>query len=443
MADSSSLRLHWLTALGAFALGACANSDRITAPVDPPSLAISSTVCDGTGVTVAECEALVALYNSTGGDDWVQNDGWGTDPNPCDWAFVECEGGTVGPVARLKFFGGNNMVGTLPPELGQLYGLEVLVLEMEEGITGTIPVELSQLSQLNALLLARTHLNGPIPPALGNLNKLSSMNLTSNDLTGPIPALFKNLDDLEVLQLWSNNLSGEIPAELALLSKLERLDLFGNNLTGSIPPELGSIGTLQTLLLTDNSLTGEIPATLGNLTSLTQLWLEGNTLSGGVPAELANLASLQQLLLHDNLLSGLVPLPVAVLGSGINCDMSGNDGLFMPDIESYRAADGDADGFICNVTLVGAEDIGEDAVDELDDLVPDPLNGGQANALSTKIENAIAKADNGQFHAAISQMEAFIAQLGNMVSDGILTAEQAAPFLAQAEALIAIWEEEL
>jgi hypothetical protein len=94
---------------------------------------------------------------------------------------------------------------------------------------------------------------------------------------------------------------------------------------------------------------------------------------------------------------------------------------------------------ICDLPFATAEDIGEDAVDEIDDLVPDVLNEGQANALKSKIENAIAKAANGQYNAAINQMQAFITQLNDMVANGTLTAEQAAPFLDQAQWLIAIW----
>jgi hypothetical protein len=69
----------------------------------------------------------------------------------------------------------------------------------------------------------------------------------------------------------------------------------------------------------------------------------------------------------------------------------------------------------------------------------DVLNEGQANALKAKIENAIAKAASGQYNAAINQMSAFITQLNDMIANGTLTAEQAAPFLEQAEFLIAIW----
>jgi hypothetical protein len=118
-------------------------------------------------------------------------------------------------------------------------------------------------------------------------------------------------------------------------------------------------------------------------------------------------------------------------------------GSTCPTSEAYRAADTSGDGRICGLAFATAEDVGEDAVEDIDDLVPDPLNEGQANAPKTKIENAMAKAAHGQYQAAINQMQAFLDQLADMVAAGTLAAEQAAPLVEQAETLIAIWMEAL
>lgn len=132
---------------------------------------------------------------------------------------------------------------------------------------------------------------------------------------------------------------------------------------------------------------------------------------------------------------------MAQVGSGITCDFQafGNEGLYIPDAPAYREADEDGDGEICSVGFTPADDIGEDAVEDIDDLVPAVINEGQANALETKIENAMEKAAKGQYAAAINQMQAFIGQLNGMVADGTLTPAQAEPFMDQAESLIAIW----
>lgn len=191
-------------------------------------------------------------------------------------------------------------------------------------------------------------------------------------------------------------------------------------------------------------LTGPIPAELGSIgPQLDHLNLRGNALTGPIPESFTQLVGLSYLSVAENLLSGQVSLAMAAFGEGITlCALApGNPGLFMPDIQAYRDADVDGSGEICGLQLVSAEDIGENAVDAIEDLVPATLNGGQANSLTTKIENAIEKAASGQYNAAINQMTAFINQLNSMVANGTLTAEQAAPFIQQAEALIAIWTE--
>ena len=96
-----------------------------------------------------------------------------------------------------------------------------------------------------------------------------------------------------------------------------------------------------------------------NLMSLTTLNLRSNQLTGAIPAELGNLSSLRLLYLHSNQLTGAIPLEVAQLGGLIqnaygsnSCNfLPENTGLFIPDADGFRAADLDADGFICDVVV--------------------------------------------------------------------------------------------
>jgi len=51
----------------------------------------SDVGCDSISqIPQAECEALVALYNSTGGPNWGSRDGWLTSNEPCQWYGVTC-----------------------------------------------------------------------------------------------------------------------------------------------------------------------------------------------------------------------------------------------------------------------------------------------------------------------------------------------------------------
>ena len=60
----------------------------------------------------------------------------------------------------------NNLVGALPPEMGNLVNLEELDLSENAGLTGGIPPEWGKMSSLETLNLGYTGLTGCIPTAV-------------------------------------------------------------------------------------------------------------------------------------------------------------------------------------------------------------------------------------------------------------------------------------
>lgn len=279
-----------------------------TSPLAPAKA--SSFDCNNvTEIPQAECEALVALYTATNGDDWNDNSGWLDNNSPCEWHGVTCAGGQV---TRL-ILSSNQLSGEIPPELGSLDNLERLHL-YDNQLNGEIPSELGSLNNLQRLWLYRNQLSGEIPSELGNLDNLGTLYLSDNQLSGAIPSELGNLNNLEGLDLMHNQLHGEIPSELGNLANLEWLILYSNQLSGEIPSELGNLNNLYELWLNDNQLSGEIPSELGNLDNLWMLFLSGNELSGAIPPELGSLDNLTGLYLGNNQLSG-VPME---LGSMAN-----------------------------------------------------------------------------------------------------------------------------
>lgn len=220
-------------------------------------------------IPVAECLALTALYNSTGGDEWTTNSGWLLDLDPCYWTRVTCSynaEATTAPyysVINLQMWG-NNLKGTLPAELGNLDNLIWLDLDVN-------------------------NLTGPLPPELGNLRNLEALYLNQNQLSGPLPAALGNLSNLSWLELSGNQLSGSLPAELGNLEELFYLNLGGNQLSGPLPVELGDLDNLFFLFLNDNQLSGPLPAELGDLSSLAWFIVNNNPLSGPLPRKLTQL----------------------------------------------------------------------------------------------------------------------------------------------------------
>ena len=239
----------------------------------------------------AERAALVALYDSTDGDNWLNNEGWLDESvHHCDWYGVGCN--SEKEVDRL-LLGWNQLNGLIPPELGNLSNLETLYAWQNQ-LSGPIPPELGSLKKIGTLYLNGNQLSGTIPKELGGLTTLWQLNLEENQLNGSIPIELGNLTAMQQLNLWGNNLSGSIPAALGNLAQLEYLGLHGNQLSGSIPTEFGNLVNLEELDLSDNELSGSIPGALVDLSNLRVLKLGGNQLSGSIPVELGNLTKLEE-----------------------------------------------------------------------------------------------------------------------------------------------------
>ena len=298
-----------------------------------------------TGSAATDREALVALYEATGGQNWVNNENWLTDAPLGEWfgvttnhegrvvalemAYYDRDAGqwvannvsgpippelaTLARMERMQFYA-NSVTGSIPPELGKLANLTLLDFNAND-LSGPIPPELGDLANLTALLLYGNNLSGPIPPELANLGSLTWLWLGGNQLTGQVPSELGNLGSLESLYLNDNVLIGSIPPELGNLGNLTRLWLDGNQLTGQVPSELGNLGSLERLDLDHNALTGSIPSQLGNLRNLERLDLDYNALTGPIPPQLGNLGNLEWLDLDDNGLTGPIPSELGSLGN--------------------------------------------------------------------------------------------------------------------------------
>ncbi len=289
-----------------------------------------------------ELAALTALYNSTDGDNWMDNTNWLSDEPLSEWYGIFTN--LNGSVFHIDLTG-NGLSGQIPPELGNLSALTELALG-DNDLSGQVPPELGNLS-LRVLLLGDNDFSGCIPNTLGDTLSNDFYNLglsfcsprASDPADKAILETFYNatggpnwpnsdnwLSD-KPLSLWQgvstddqgrviglafyvgNNLNGSIPVALGNLANLRQLILVNNDeLSGVIPPQLGNLANLEDLRLRSNSLSDSIPDSLGNLASLEILMLNDNELSGPIPPELGNLADrLFWLRLSGNDLTGCVP----------------------------------------------------------------------------------------------------------------------------------------
>ena len=389
--------------------------------------------------------ALVALYEATGGANWTDNENWLTDLPLVEWSGVATD--SLGRVAGL-FLEDNNLVGSIPPELGDLSHLSLLVLANNQ-LTKQIPDTFLRLEQLEqfyymanaglcapntnaftswlseresygprcgqqadyAVLLALYDSAGganwtdntnwltaaPIGDWYGvtteGSGRVVGVRLQRNNLSGPVPTKLGDLAGLTHLDLNNNDLTGPIPPEFDNLTRLTHLDVWNNSLTGTIPPQLGNLASLTFLGLTGNNLTGPIPSELGTLTRLTRLYLWENRLSGPVPDSFLQLRRLESFFADSR---NCVPASAAFRAwlQGINghqatfCNAADRAAL----VELYKATDGDnwtnSDNWLTDAPLAKWRGVSTDAVGRVVRL------SLRSNNLSGPIPPELANLDN-------------------------------------------------
>ena len=307
---------------------------------------------------------LLALYVSTGGDGWTRNDNWGGDGPLGDWHGVVTDG--AGRVTGLNL-DANNLVGRIPPELGDLSSLKALDLSTN-ALAGGVPAQLGRLAALEELRLGDNPLSGPLPLALAELRHLRTFGYEDTDLCVLADDSFETWlesipnhrgsavecappSDRDILVAlyeatggpgweYSTNWLTDAPLDewygvsTDWVGRVVRLELDGRwdyergelvpSLKGPLPAEIGGLDNLRYLSLRFNALTGPIPAELGGLSDLETLQLGYNGLTGPIPKALGGLANLRRLSLGSNELRGPIPPELGNLGRVTSMNLRGN-----------------------------------------------------------------------------------------------------------------------
>lgn len=277
---------------------------------------------------IDDWNGLKALYEST--DISNKNlSGWNYNFDGRNSPVSNCNLGSLygislnnnGRIDKLRIYS-KNIVGSIPPQIGNLTKLEILYLN-NNALSGNIPSTIGNLVNLINLSFYNNQLSGDIPSTIGNLTNVDYMHLGENQLTA-IPPEIGGLTNLTRLFIFDNQLAGNLPSEIGNLNSLEILDLNNNQLSGTIPTEINNLINLSVLFLSNNQFSGTTPLGLSNLNELFMLNLSHNQLNGNIPTEIGNLTNLYHLNLSNNKLNGNIPFEVFSLVNLVSLVLSHN-----------------------------------------------------------------------------------------------------------------------
>ncbi|XP_047260371.1 probable LRR receptor-like serine/threonine-protein kinase At3g47570, partial [Capsicum annuum] len=135
------------------------------------------------------------------------------------------------------------MVGSLPPEIGNLKAATLIDLSMNQFSNG-IPREIGGLRTLLHLSLRYNKLQGSIPDSLSNMVGLEVLDLSHNNISGIIPISLEKLQNLKYFNFSVNKLYGEIPSGGPFENFSSNFFIYNEALCGSsrfsVPPCLTS-----------------------------------------------------------------------------------------------------------------------------------------------------------------------------------------------------------
>jgi pimeloyl-ACP methyl ester carboxylesterase len=201
---------------------------------DYPQLSGTMTLTNNgmqVALPAAEYNALVDLYNATGGDYWYNHFNWLT-PD-LGWVDLVLTGtqfdsdGNVVPgsahVSWIQLYD-NYLGGSLPDSLANLTSLQHLELG-ENYFSGDIPAVIGRLTQLQELELDHNLFSGSIPSFVGGLSQLNYLGLNDNQFTGEVPDLSK-IQPNATVKLYDNCLDVSPGSQtLANIAKLYAADI--------------------------------------------------------------------------------------------------------------------------------------------------------------------------------------------------------------------------
>lgn len=320
-----------------------------------------------------DLQALRALYNSTDGENWTNNENWdmisqnifpplfnlgdlhGVNVDfvtkrvtaidlennglvgfiPSDIEFLESLTelnlvlndlstttfttiGKIGQLPNIQFINltACNLFTTIPLNFWGNPTLEVIIAFNNHLLleADSIPPSIGEMASLKVIILTNNNLKCKIPKELANCNQLTTLNLSMNECYGIIPRELGTMNSLDNLDLSFNNFSGDLNSSFDRGDGYSAFNISNNQFSGSIPDAITSSSTMQFLDVSNNLLNGPLPKSLFvNKFSLRAINVSNNYMTCIIPSEIGNITTLQNIDLSHNRFTGGLPIQISNL----------------------------------------------------------------------------------------------------------------------------------
>ena len=242
--------------------------------------------------------SLLTLWFQQDMVPWKNMSGWAKRFNECTWHGITCDkiylGTTLGlqnVVTNIDLIG-NNISGTLSPELGLLSFVNSCQLGYNPFLSGSIPSSLDMWTNISDFKAFHSQLNGTIPESIAiKWTSIHYFTVYNNSLTGTIPQSVGHYwTQLTSFDVGANHLTGTIPSSMGQWTLLRGISVSENMMSGTIPESIGHWSQMIEAFFSYNRFTGTIPvAVIQNWTKLETVYFQNNSFaSGAIPNSLCN-----------------------------------------------------------------------------------------------------------------------------------------------------------
>lgn len=261
-----------------------------------PAYINPSSCLTQTQIPSPQCEALVAIYNDMGGQNWINNFGRWNFSNINNRHGVDIIWGNV----RSLLLRANNLVGDIPSNISYLTNIEEIHMEYNQ-ITN-IPDEIENLQSTLLRLYINNNQLTKLPTTINKLKELRILDASYNQLPTTSFSLLFPLNKIQSIN-FEHNLVDKVETEYwALADTLQYLNLSYNYITDISAITETQSDVLNNLYLRHNQIENIPENIAGTLIALTTLDLGKNLLDDKDLANIPKIKPLTYLYLDHNLI---------------------------------------------------------------------------------------------------------------------------------------------